>query len=401
MRPRRLDVRFLICPGGGYGNLHPLVPLAGALADRDHTVVFATSPIHLATVELLGFEGFAVGPTGGIDEFITGATRRELERADGTGRATRVIEGFTALAEATIPDLTELVRHWRPDVLLRDTTAFGAWIAGDQAGVPVALFDFAGFPPALTAAVAAPPLDRLRRIFGLRPDPDLRTMYRWLVLVGAPPGWTDLNQLASTAHLIAPPEFDRASLQTRPAWLGTRPAGRPLVYATLGTVFADSAGARDAIFAAAADNPHVDFVATIGPSLDPTAHGAVAGNVRVERYVPQSYVLDVASAVIAHAGYGTLMSAVRRGLPIVSLPMAAADNLLNASRLSALGAGIVLDRHQRTPEAIGHALRRVLDEPAIRRAARNLADATASLPSSDDGARLIERLASTRRPIHR
>jgi UDP:flavonoid glycosyltransferase YjiC (YdhE family) len=335
----------LICPGGGYGNLHPLVPMAQALAGRGHPVAFASSPMHLGTVRELGFEGFGAGPPEGISQIITAETTAELAglgEAGRAGRAGRVIDAFAALAEATVPDLSAVVRRWRPDVLVRDTTAFAAWIAAEDAGIPVALFDFTGVPPPLAARVAGSRLNRLRAAFGLPADPALASIYRWLVLLGAPPGWSDLRHLSPTAHLLQPPEFDRAPVESRPGWLDSLPGRSRVVYATLGTVFGDSSDTWEAIFAAAAAEPALSLIATVGPAGNPQRYGALAANIRVERYLPQSWVLDAADAVIAHGGYGTLMGALRRGLPIVTIPMAAADNLRNATRVAALGAGLML-----------------------------------------------------------
>jgi hypothetical protein len=138
-------------------------------------------------------------------------------------------------------------------------------------------------------------------------------MYRWLVLIGGPPGWSDLDQLAPTAHLIQPPDFDRAQIESRPRRLDSLPGRSRLVYATLGTVFGESAEIWAAIFAAIAAEP--GLIATVGPAGSLHRFGTVAPNIRVERNVPLSWVLDVADAVIAHGGYGTLMGALRRACP--------------------------------------------------------------------------------------
>jgi UDP:flavonoid glycosyltransferase YjiC (YdhE family) len=393
-------MRFLICPGGGYGNLHPLVPYAQAMAALGHDVAFATSPAHVQTVASLGFEGYAVGPADGIDEIITAELKPGLRELDQAGRAAIVIDAFATLAQATVTDLAAVVEHWNPDALLRDTTALAAWIAGEQAGVPVALFDFGGVPPAIAARVIGPRLNRLRDAFGLPADPALATVYRWLVLLGAPPGWSDPGDLPATAHLLQPPEFDRAPIQARPPWLDAFGRGRRVIYATLGTVFGDSPDAWDAIFAAAAEEPELTMVATTG-ALAAERLSALPPNVRVARYLPQSYVLDAAAAVISHAGYGTLMGALRRGLPMVCLPMPAADNLRNASRMSALGAGLVVPRAELSPATIRQALRRVLTEPRFRQAAGRIAAAITALPPPEHGALLLERLARSREPITR
>jgi UDP:flavonoid glycosyltransferase YjiC (YdhE family) len=394
-------VRFLICPGGGYGSLHPLVPLARALAGRGHAVAFATPPMHLGTVSELGFEGFPAGPAGAISGIAAGETAAELAELGEAARARQVIGAFADLAEAMMPELSAVVRRWRPDVLVRDATAFAAWIVAEDAGLPAALFDFGGVPPSLAARVAGPRLNQLRAAFGLPADPALASIYRWLVLIGAPPGWSDLEQLAPTAHLLQPPDFDRAPIQPRPPWLDRLPGRSRLVYATLGTVFGDSPDIWAAIFAAAAAEPALSLIATIGPAGNPQRFGVLPASIRVERYVPQSWLLDIADAVIVHGGYGTLMGALRRGLPIVTLPMPAADNLLNAARVTSLGAGLMLGPGQRNAAAIRQALYRVLDEPGFRRAARDIAAATAALPSEQFGARLLEQLARDRLPVTR
>jgi UDP:flavonoid glycosyltransferase YjiC (YdhE family) len=394
-------VRFLICPGGGYGSLHPLVPSAEALAGRGHDVAFATPPMHLETVRELGFEGFPAGPPGAVSGIAADETASGLAELGEAARARKVIGAFAVLAEAMVPELGAAVRRWRPDVLVRDATAFAAWIVAEDAGIPAALFDFTGVPPSLAARVVGSRLNRLRAAFGLPADPELASVYRWLVLIGAPPGWTDLGQLAPTAHLLQPPDFDRAPIEPRPGWLDSLKGRSRLVYATLGTVFGDSPDVWAAIFAAVADEPGLSVVATTGPAGNPQRFGALPANIRVERYVPQSWLLDAADAVIAHGGYGTLMGALRRGLPVLTIPMPAADNLHNATRVTALGAGLMLGPGQRTATDIRQALHRILDEPGFRNAARDLSAATAALPSEQFGARLLEQLARDRRPILR
>jgi UDP:flavonoid glycosyltransferase YjiC (YdhE family) len=395
------QVRALICSGGGSGNVHPLVPFARALSALGSRVAWAVSPAQQATIRGLGFESFAVGPSKGLKELASRERSTELRELDEVDRARSIIDGFASLAQATVAELAAVVEQFQPDVLLRDTTAMAAWIVGERSGVPVALFDFGGVPPSVTARVAGPRLNQLREVFGLPADPGLASVYRWLVLVGAPPGWTSADRLAPTAHVLQPPDFDWAEIRQKPTWLDALRDEGPVVYATLGTVFGNSPGVWQAIFRAAAQEPEITFVATVGPSGPAGQYEPPSGNVRVETYVPQSHVLDIASAVICHGGYGTIMGALRRGLPIVSLPMPAADNILNATRMSALGAGIMVPQTDQTAPAIRGALGRVLTEPGYKRAASQIAAQIAEQPSPEQGAQLIQTLARTRRPILR
>jgi UDP:flavonoid glycosyltransferase YjiC (YdhE family) len=394
-------MRVLICSGGGSGNVHPLVPFARALSELGSDVTWAVSSAQQAKVTDLGFECVAVGPRAGLQELASHERDAGMRELDEAGRARSITDGFAALAHATVAELTTVVEDFQPDVLLRDSTAMAAWIVGERTGVPVALFDFGGVPPSVTAKVAGPRLNQLRDGFGLPADPSLASLYHWLVLVGAPPGWTPVDRLAPTAHVLQPPDFDCAELLERPAWLDALPAGRPVVYCTLGTVFGDSPAVWKAIFEAAAREPDITFVAAVTPPARPSQYADVAGNVRVGAYIPNSYALDVASAVICHGGYGSIMGALRRGVPIVSLPMPAADNILNATRMSALGAGIMVPQAEQTAQAIRGAVGRVLTEPSFKRSVGQIASQIAQQPSAAEGAQLIRRLARTRQPILR
>jgi UDP:flavonoid glycosyltransferase YjiC (YdhE family) len=93
------------------------------------------------------------------------------------------------------------------------------------------------------------------------------------------------------------------------------------------------------------------------------------------------------------------MGALKHGLPVVSVPLAASDNVTNASRLEQLGAGLAVHQDARSPSAITNAVRAVLDDGRYRDAAKALADEIAALPSPKDAARLLEQLGETRAPV--
>jgi MGT family glycosyltransferase len=110
---------------------------------------------------------------------------------------------------------------------------------------------------------------------------------------------------------------------------------RPLVYATLGTVFNKMRRLRTAMLDALADLD-ADVLMTIGRDVDPGRIGSVPPNVRVEPFVSQSLVLPRASLVVSHAGLGTMLGALYHGVPMVVVSIAG-DQLLNARRAAELG----------------------------------------------------------------
>jgi UDP:flavonoid glycosyltransferase YjiC (YdhE family) len=144
-----------------------------------------------------------------------------------------------------------------------------------------------------------------------------------------------------------------------------------------------------------------NVIATVGRDLDPDDFGRHPDNVRIERFISQALILPRCSAMLAHGGYGSLMGALRHGVPVVSIPLAAADNARHAAKLEKLGAGIAIHEDSRSPRAIGDAMTRVLMNSAYRDAAARLAASIALLPPTSHGATLIKRLAEQRQPLER
>jgi UDP:flavonoid glycosyltransferase YjiC (YdhE family) len=111
----------------------------------------------------------------------------------------------------------------------------------------------------------------------------------------------------------------------------------------------------------------------------------------VER-APHSEVLRHASAVVTHAGHGTVIKALAAGVPVVALPLGR-DQLDNAARVAHHGVGLRL-KPQTRPEAIAKAVRRVLEEPSFSAAAERMAAAIAAETADDQAAAELEALAS-------
>jgi MGT family glycosyltransferase len=159
---------------------------------------------------------------------------------------------------------------------------------------------------------------------------------------------------------------------------------------TFGTAF-NTPDLFQVVFDAVAEL-EVRAVATIGMNND-LADLAVPANVRTVPFLSQSLILEHADLVVAHGGYGSLTGALRRGLPVLSLPLAPPDNRFNASQLVRSGAGLALEQEERTADAIRRSVQRLLDGHEYRDRAGQIADEIASLPPIDHAAELLERLA--------
>ena len=121
---------------------------------------------------------------------------------------------------------------------------------------------------------------------------------------------------------------------------------------------------------------------TTGPAIPVDSIDAPA-NVTVVERAPHSEVLRHASAVVTHAGHGTVIKSLAAGVPVVALPLGR-DQLDNAARVVHHGAGLRL-KPKASRDAIAAAVRRVLDEPSFRGRRRRLAGGDRGRDGSGSG----------------
>jgi MGT family glycosyltransferase len=177
-----------------------------------------------------------------------------------------------------------------------------------------------------------------------------------------------------------------------PAWAGdwTPPPGDdPLVLVGMSSTFMDHADALQRVATALGGLP-VRGLVTTGPTI-PVDSIQPPANVTVVERAPHSEVLRHASAVVTHAGHGTVIKALAAGVPVVAIPLGR-DQLDNAARVAHHGAGLRL-KAKAGPEAIARAVQRVLDEPSFAAGAQRMADAIAAETAEDRAAAELEALA--------
>lgn len=282
-----------------------------------------------------------------------------------------------------------IVDEERPDLVLHDLAELSAAPVAASRGIPQVTFAFSG---ALSDPLVQGIVDAVADVWdaeGLAVPPDAG-LYTHLYLHRFPPAF-GAAPAGSTVRFIRPVGFDGGGDTAAPDWVAGLGTNRRAVYVTLGTVV--SGADQWAELLAALDSLDVDAVATTGRQLDPAALGPVPDNVRVERYVPQSFVLGRVSALVSHAGAGSLLAGAERGLPQLCVPMGA-DMWDNADALTAAGAGLTLEEDERSAGDIHAALVRLLDEDTFSTAARRVAAEIADLPHPDDHVSTLQSLVS-------
>jgi MGT family glycosyltransferase len=435
---------FLISVWPFPGHINPAMAVAHGLRARGHEVAFYTGDAARPTVEAEGFRCF---PFRKLDE-----ERINSLLQVGTSHFVSVWELLLHLRQikaslqewllGTVPyqleDLDQAQAEFRPDVIVTETALWGPFLVLQETGrVPVAILSTLaacllpgpdvpawgrgrprprnwhmrlrtrlerGLVDWLSADFRAA-VNKLRGQHGLPPLRISVTEFAGrmpLYLVPSTPEFDyERRDLPSSVHYVGPLLWDKPRNEPPPAWLNQMPLDQPVVHVTEGTIHVQEPFLLRAAAQGLGDR-RVQVVMTTGRHRDPNELnlGPLAANIRVERYVAHSDLLPRSAAVVTMGGAGTLLAALRAGVPLVVVPTEW-DKPENAQRVVEAGAGLRLEPKHCTPERLRAAVDRVLNEPSFRANARRLGDAFARYGGPVRAAELLEGLASKSRPLSR
>ena len=370
-------MRILLTSNRGAGHLGPLFPFARSFLDAGHDVVLAAPASQREMVEAAGvpFHPLPEPPQDQIDD-VQRAFPQLTNMEAGERMMQQVFAGI--MAQASLPELLRLLAARRPAVVLREPTEYAGLLAAERLAVPhgrIALMAHAAETWAVP--LVAPVLDRHRERLGTRYDPFGSQIARAPYLTVLPEAMEDPADTGSD-HALRFRE-EQPAARPLPNWWGDD--DRPLVYATYGSVVPTLPGFEPLFRATAAALGALPVRAlfTVGNDVDLAALGPVPANVHVERWVPQADVMPHAAAMISHGGAGTTRMALAAGVPAVVVP-AIADQPRNAERVAQLGAGIGFGGAEEAMSGLEDAVRRLVEDPSYRAAARAVADEVSALP---------------------
>ncbi|HEU4977552.1 MAG TPA: nucleotide disphospho-sugar-binding domain-containing protein [Solirubrobacteraceae bacterium] len=398
------------------GHLYPTMPTLLELAERGHDVSVRT---RAEDVELLRALGLDAGP---VDRRIREVPHDDYAARTPVGAIRRDARSFAARAPIELEDLRGAVAEQSPDVLLLDSTAWGAAVAGELSGLPWAFI--AHFPLPLRSREAPPyglgvaprpgaagrardallravvlgplermvvsPLNELRAQHGLSPlPPDGHHMYaEWAPLTlayTAFPFEYPRSDWPERVRMVGPGAWDPPG--DAPAWL--EQIDRPLVLVTCSSEFQDDGKLAVTAVQALAGEDVAVVVTTAG--VDPASVPG-APNARVERFLPHAPLLARAECVVCHAGMGITQKALAAGVPVVAVPFGR-DQFEVARRVQVCDAGVRLSATRLRADRLRAA---VAAARTKRDGARRIAAAFAAAGGAARAADALEALAADR-----
>ena len=386
-------MRVVVSSTGGVGHVNPLIPLVHAMRDRGDDVLVVAAEPGVARVRAAGIPVVEAGMPARAAQAELVARWPEVLTIPGPEKPTFIFPRlFGAIAAPHLhPALRDAAREWRADLLVHDAAELAAPLVAAELGIPSACHSFGLAIPGWRVQLAADFVEPLWHAAGLQPRP-FGGCYDHLYIDVYPPSMQpdDLSHIGRIVRRR--PEGDVAlPAECLPEPLAddrARDSRRRFVYVTFGTVHN-----RDPAFVAAVHGVarlDATVLVTTGADCDVGAFGELPRHVHVHEYVAQRLVLPHASAVVSHAGSGTVLATLGHGVPQLCVPRAA-DQYRNAEAVDAAGAGLqIID--EVTPARVEDDVRRLLDDDTFRSSAARIAAEIASMPSSEDVAVELESL---------
>jgi UDP:flavonoid glycosyltransferase YjiC (YdhE family) len=326
-------VRILASTTAGTGHFLPMRSVLAACRDAGHDVVVACPESFASAAASAGLEVAA------FDDPAREEWSRIMGRLPGLhpDEANRIVVGevFGRIdTAAALPRLAATFERWQPDVVVRDPSEYASSVVAHRTGVPAVRVAI-GLLCRETewARAAAATLSDVPGVNGAACDAAL--LAGGYALAAAPAPFDPPDEGAHvTVHRF------REAVAPVDERLPLPPGDTPLIYVTFGTVAASLGvwpGMYRAVVDGLADLP-VRVLVTTGADVDADDLGRLPDSVVVSRFVPQDAVLRETAVMVTHAGFGTVLGALRAGVPMVAVPLFA-HQFYNAARIMDVGAG--------------------------------------------------------------
>lgn len=303
-------MRILVTTSPLYGHFIPMLPLIRAARAAGHQVVVATGPDLAAEVRRRDLTYWQVGPS--MADVLAGIARRPsdpgADRVEALRRDAIAYFGEPGIARAR--ELLPLAAAAPPDLVIHEQSDFAGWevaAALDVIGIAHGYGPHLPFTRQLVELIFAEGAARLG-------TPDRSSRIEEVVYVDPWPASLQSGEEVIYRRVTpVRPEPEPLSPNDRLPESVLDLPHTTTVYATFGTVFADAGVLKTVIHAV--QDLDVNLVVTTGHGVDPNSLGSLPEHVVAVPFLPQSLLLPRCSAVVSHAGSGTVLGALASGYP--------------------------------------------------------------------------------------
>jgi zeaxanthin glucosyltransferase len=400
----------IICPPVR-GHLNPFLALARELQRRGHRVTVFQMPDLASSVHAEQVDFVPIGaddhPAGSLPQSLA-----ELGRLSGLAALRFTVRAVAKTTEMICRDAPQAVQDARVDMLLVDQTEPAGGSVAEHLGIPfvtlcnaLALNREPDVPPpfspwsyresvwarmrnrlgyAVSDRILAPVravLADYRRRWKLPAHKGSEDSYSRLAQISQQPREFDFPRklLPSCFHYVGPlrsPERHKVEFP----W--ERLDGRPLIYASLGTLQNQKTNLYQC-FVEACEGLDVQIViAGRSPeSLEPLPENVIAVS-----YAPQLELLEKASLTMTHGGLNTVLDSLSYGVPMILVPLTYEQPAI-AARVARIGAGEILPLARVSPARLRTEIKRLTAVEAYRVNARGMA---ASIRTAGGVVRAVE-----------
>jgi UDP:flavonoid glycosyltransferase YjiC (YdhE family) len=434
-------MKILIPSTPATGHLNPLLAITRILLAEGHEIAFLTGSAFRDRIESSGAKFFALPAGADFD------LREILSVVPELKNIAPGIEWLRVACERIfadpIPAQHQGVQHslqkFPADVIVGDDMFFGVLpklLRSQTERPPIVLCgtsilhwaredgapNFLGLPPATTAeqraeyaAVAREYDEALDRPVIHRVNQALKTLgigrismplFSSVVQLAdaylqlSVPSFEFPREMPPSVHFVGTPPIIPGQVPP-PPWADELDGSRKVVLATQGTVANHNFDLLvGPTLAALANEPDVLVVATAGGRPIEAIPGQIPSNARLASFLPFEWLLPRVSVLVTNGGYGSVNQAMTFGIPLVTAGLTEDKADVNA-RVAWSGVGINLATNEPKPEALRQAVRTVLDRPAYRLRAAQMASEFAGIDTRSEIIRIINQVVADEKSTSR
>lgn len=412
------DMNYLFVTIDGGGNLPQVMGLAKRLKKQGHSITVLTEPCMEELMHSLGFSFIA------FREHFTRRDRKEdiMKDYNATPFANPIFENVVfGPAQVVVDKTLDALRESNADVLVADILLPPALMAAEHLRIPRTIafhmpeyFPGPNRPPGNMGLLPGNgPIIKIRDrissglfnyVFNKYKGKlnEIRASLKLEPLENV----SDLIHSANLRLIQTLPEFDfpiepapgnvryTGPILDSPDWAGSWESPwpgndqRPIVVVAFSSTFQDQKQAIQNSIDAMRDL-NVRGLVTLGMAMQNEKFDVPENVVVVDR-APHDQVFKEAELVITHAGHGTIMRALKHGLPLICLPMGRDQND-NAAKVVFHGLGIKLSK-KTGPVKIGKAIKQILSNDFYRENTRKFQQLLEENKYEEVGLKAIESL---------